>query len=191
MYTLTAVPAGKTYETLAAPPLTAPVVVVPTGVAPLSSVKLTVPTFTLFPPLVTVAVSVTFCALALKVACAFAAVVVVAPLATENSVLEALTETGTAAPAAVSVNAAASASLVAVDGKTRLLKLAAPLENAAASVDEGDVNWLCTSAMLTLPPLYVTVWLFSVSDTTGAGEIAVPTYPVAGSAGGLVVKLSA
>jgi hypothetical protein len=45
--------------------------------------------------------------------------------------------------------------------------------------------------MLTLPPLYVTVWLFSVSDTTGAGEIAVPTYPVAGSAGGLVVKLSA
>ena len=74
-------------------------------------------------------------------------------------------------------------------------KRGAPFDDLARelgdrSVDEGDVNWLCTSAMLTLPPLYVTVWLFSVSDTTGAGEIAVPTYPVAGSAGGLVVKLS-
>ena len=55
-YVVATVPAGSVYVTLAAPLVTVPLVTaVPTCVAPLKTEKVTVPTFTVPDPLVTVA----------------------------------------------------------------------------------------------------------------------------------------
>ncbi len=63
---------------LAAPAVTLTVTGVPTGVVPLRMVKVSVPSLTVPAALVTVALRVTFCAAALKVAEALAAAVAVA-----------------------------------------------------------------------------------------------------------------
>jgi len=69
---------GSTNVALAAPAATVPdVTALPIGVPPCSTVNVTVPTFTAPAGLVTVALSVTFWLLVLKLAEAFAAVVVV------------------------------------------------------------------------------------------------------------------
>ena len=80
-----AVLAGSTNVALAAPAVTVPEVTgVPMVVPPCETVKDTVPELTGPEGLVTVADKVTFCALVLKLADAFAAAVVVAACVTVN-----------------------------------------------------------------------------------------------------------
>jgi hypothetical protein len=77
--------AGNTNVALAAPDVTVPEVTgVPIVVPPCDTVNVTVPVFTVPDALVTVADSVTFCALVLKLAEALTPVVVVAAAVTAN-----------------------------------------------------------------------------------------------------------
>jgi hypothetical protein len=82
VYVPAAVFAGSVYAALAAPFETGPLAAVPMTVPPCNTVNVTDPAFTVPAVLVTVALSATLCALELKLAEAFAAVVAVAALPT-------------------------------------------------------------------------------------------------------------